>query len=51
MAAADQPQAAPDLAAEIRTDLGPVEYLVVGHVTVDVFEKRYILGGSPTSSR
>ena len=32
--------------SEIFTDLGQVEYLAVGHVTVDVFERRYILGGT-----
>ncbi|MCC7367117.1 MAG: hypothetical protein IT306_01770 [Chloroflexi bacterium] len=31
---------------EVFTDLGQVEYLTVGHICVDVFEKRYILGGS-----
>src|SRR5687768_3646459 len=59
MAAADadaiQPEGGASLAgdeasSEIATDLGPVEYLVVGHVTVDLFEKRFILGGSATYS-
>jgi sugar/nucleoside kinase (ribokinase family) len=33
-------------AADVRTDLGEIEYLAIGHVCVDLFEKRYILGGS-----
>jgi 1D-myo-inositol 3-kinase len=32
--------------SDVRTDLGEVDYLAIGHVCVDVFEKRYILGGS-----
>lgn len=39
-----------EASSEIATDLGQVEYLVVGHVTVDLFEKRFILGGSATYS-
>jgi sugar/nucleoside kinase (ribokinase family) len=35
-----------DEASEVRTDLGQVEYVAVGHISVDIFEKRYILGGS-----
>jgi 1D-myo-inositol 3-kinase len=35
---------------EVRTDLGQVEYLAVGHISVDIFEKRYILGGSASYS-
>jgi 1D-myo-inositol 3-kinase len=31
---------------EIFTDLGQVEYLTVGHICVDIFERRYILGGT-----
>jgi len=31
---------------DVSTDLGTVEYLAIGHVAVDLFEKRYILGGS-----
>lgn len=33
-------------ASEVRTDLEQVDYVVVGHVSVDLFEKRLILGGS-----
>ncbi|MCC6177477.1 MAG: hypothetical protein IT305_19435 [Chloroflexi bacterium] len=36
--------------AETATDLGKVDYLVVGHVSVDVFNKRLLLGGSATYS-
>src|SRR5436309_442914 len=36
--------------SEIATDLGQVEYLVVGHVAVDLYERRMILGGSATYS-
>jgi 1D-myo-inositol 3-kinase len=32
--------------SEVQTDLGQVDYLAIGHVCVDVFEKRYLLGGS-----
>lgn len=32
--------------SQVQTDLGQVEYLAVGHISVDIFEKRYILGGS-----
>jgi 1D-myo-inositol 3-kinase len=38
-----EPQDGP---CEVRTDLGEIDYLAIGHVSVDVFEKRYILGGS-----
>jgi 1D-myo-inositol 3-kinase len=53
MAAADAQPIRPEdegSTAEVATDLGQVGYLVVGHVTVDVFEKRFILGGSATYS-
>jgi sugar/nucleoside kinase (ribokinase family) len=29
-----------------QTDLGAVDYLAIGHVSVDMFERRYLLGGS-----
>ncbi len=32
--------------SEVRTDLGLVDYLAIGHISVDIFEKRYVLGGS-----
>ena len=32
--------------SEVKTALGEVDYLAIGHVSVDVFERRYILGGS-----
>ena len=35
-----------DSLPEIFTDLGQVEYLAVGHICVDIFERRYILGGT-----
>jgi sugar/nucleoside kinase (ribokinase family) len=35
-----------DGVSEVRTDLGQVEYLAIGHVCIDLFEKRYVLGGS-----
>src|SRR5262249_55447443 len=31
---------------EVQTDLGQVEYLAVGHISIDIFEKRYVLGGT-----
>jgi sugar/nucleoside kinase (ribokinase family) len=40
------PDAGEGEATDVRTDLGAVDYLAIGHVSVDVFEKRYILGGS-----
>lgn len=41
----DDAGAAPvDWAAQ--TDLGTVDYLAIGHVCVDLFERRYLLGGS-----
>lgn len=45
-AAADAADARDDGLSEIATDLGQVEYLTVGHVCVDIFERRYILGGT-----
>lgn len=49
----EQPAEAADAAlpgkaagSEIFTDLGQVDYLAVGHICVDIFERRYILGGS-----
>jgi 1D-myo-inositol 3-kinase len=36
--------------SETATDLGQIEYLVVGHVAVDLYERRMILGGSATYS-
>lgn len=32
--------------SEVRTALGSVDYLAIGHVCVDLFQKRYLLGGS-----
>ena len=31
---------------EVRTDLGQVDYLAIGHISIDIFEKRYVLGGT-----
>jgi sugar/nucleoside kinase (ribokinase family) len=31
---------------EVQTELGQVDYLAIGHVSVDAFAKRFILGGS-----
>jgi len=31
-----------------QTDLGVIDYLAIGHVSVDVFERRYLLGGTVT---
>jgi sugar/nucleoside kinase (ribokinase family) len=31
-----------------QTDLGTIDYLAIGHVSVDMFERRYLLGGSAT---
>lgn len=31
-----------------QTTLGAVDYLAIGHVSVDMFERRYLLGGSAT---
>jgi 1D-myo-inositol 3-kinase len=50
MATVDATSGEDPVPAEIATDLGEVEYLVVGHVAVDLYEKRYILGGSATYS-
>src|SRR5581483_4060103 len=51
LAGAGDPTAADDAGpSEVATDLGQVEYLVVGHVTIDLFERRTILGGSATYS-
>jgi sugar/nucleoside kinase (ribokinase family) len=33
-------------ASEVMTDLGRVDYLAVGHISIDIFEKRYVLGGT-----
>jgi sugar/nucleoside kinase (ribokinase family) len=33
-------------ASEVMTDLGQVDYLAVGHISIDIFEKRYVLGGT-----
>jgi sugar/nucleoside kinase (ribokinase family) len=41
-----RPADGPEAASEVQTDLGQVDYLAIGHVSVDVFEKRFILGGS-----
>ena len=35
-----------DGASEVWSDLGSVDYLAVGHISIDVFEKRYVLGGT-----
>jgi len=50
MATAEPPAGDESTASKVATDLGQVEYLVVGHVAVDLYEKRYILGGSATYS-
>ncbi len=36
--------------AEIATDLGQVDYFIVGHVAIDLYERRTLLGGSSTYS-
>ena len=43
LATPDEDQDGP---SEVRTDLGQVEYLAVGHISIDIFEKRYVLGGT-----
>jgi 1D-myo-inositol 3-kinase len=37
---------AEDEQSEVRTDLGQVDYLAIGHISIDIFEKRYVLGGT-----
>jgi sugar/nucleoside kinase (ribokinase family) len=32
--------------SEVRTELGQVDYLAIGHISIDIFEKRYVLGGT-----
>src|SRR4051794_7456448 len=37
---------AQDGASEVRTDLGQVDYLAIGHISIDIFDRRYVLGGT-----
>jgi len=49
MAAADAEPAveqAQDEVSEVRTDLGQVDYLAIGHISIDIFDRRYVLGGT-----
>ena len=32
--------------SEVRTDLGQVDYLAIGHISIDIFDRRYVLGGT-----
>ena len=32
--------------SEVQTELGQIDYLAIGHISVDIFDKRYVLGGT-----
>jgi sugar/nucleoside kinase (ribokinase family) len=49
-ALADEAPSSDTGAAAVATDLGQVDYFIIGHVAIDLYERRTLLGGSSTYS-